>query len=118
MSDAAPIVEVGRLVRLWDPVLIAPRGDFYHFPRVLFRTWAGAAGWADQPLCGAWADRWVAVDRVFAELLDRAPCPGCVTHAEAPQLTITDAEISAPEPDPVPGSPTSPKSGTKGSEAK
>jgi hypothetical protein len=99
----APIAEVFRIVRLDDPVLIAPKGRDYHDPQVLFRTWAGAQAWLDRPRCGAHADHWLAVDLDLAVMLERTRCVLCEALAETPK--ITDAEISAAEPSPEsPGS--------------
>lgn len=92
MTNPAPIAAVFRLLHLTDPVLIAAHGDNYHDPKVLARSWAGATLWLDRPRCGAHADRWVAVDQAFAELIERTPCAPCAA-VEAGQLSIQDAEI-------------------------
>lgn len=97
-----PIAEVARLVRLTDPVLIAPRGRDYHDPQVLWQSWTGAKAWVANPRCGAHADRWLAVDVDFAQLLDRGPCVSCALFRNG-QTTISDTEDAGPPAPPVLG---------------
>jgi hypothetical protein len=93
------IARVARLIQVDEPVLIAPRGSDYHDAKILVRSWVGPVAWLDRPRCGAHAERWVAVDRGFAELLGRGPCAVCATL----DPKITDAE-EAPETSPeIPG---------------
>jgi hypothetical protein len=92
-----PLQAVARIIAIVDPVLIAPHGDRFHRAPVLLQTHAGPIAWADAAVCRAPAERWVAVDRVFAQALDRQPCGNCWPPDKLDQLTITDAEIPTKE---------------------
>lgn len=74
-------------VRLSEPVLIAPRGDQHHRPVQVF-----PGAWLTVPRCGSVADRWVAVDLDFADLLDKAPCGRCWPDGKPDQLAISDTD--------------------------
>lgn len=92
-TKPGPLMAVGRLIDFVDPVFIAPHGDRFHHAPVTFYTLAGPVAWADGPTCGAPADRWVAIDRTFAELLDRQACGLCWPEGKPDQLSISDTEI-------------------------
>jgi hypothetical protein len=92
MQDSPPrpdrLTHITTTVELIEPVLIAPHGDNYHRPKATINI--GVAGlYVLAPKCNASAVRWLAVDKPFAELLERGPCPSC---DDIKQETISDLE--------------------------
>lgn len=72
---ARPLGTVTRIMSLEEPVLIAPRGRYHHRPVVIITDAGLALG--NLPVCGTLGDRYLAVDRIIATLLDRTACSRC-----------------------------------------